>query len=270
MQSAFFYATKIKITMKNKLIIIGIILLCLSPAMAQNTRINDQNQIGWYNYFGTFKIAEKFSFHTEFQARRTDYISDKQQNLTRVGFNYQANPKLLLRLGYAWIETYPYGEYAINGQGKDFNEHRIFQMAILTDKISKFELSHRFMLEQRFVGRYSKPDLTVEDEYVFMNRIRYMFRIQMPLKGTEITNKTPYIAAYDEIIIGFGKNVNENIFDQNRIGLLLGYRLDNNFRIEAGYLNQKLQLGREINQRNVFQSNNGFIINTMFNFDLRN
>jgi opacity protein-like surface antigen len=270
MQSAFFYATKIKITMKNKLIIIGIILLCLSPAMAQNTRINDQNQIGWYNYFGTFKIAEKFSFHTEFQARRTDYISDKQQNLTRVGFNYQANPKLLLRLGYAWIETYPYGEYAINGQGKDFNEHRIFQMATLTDKISKFELSHRFMLEQRFVGRYSKQDLTVEDEYVFMNRIRYMFRIQMPLKGTEITNKTPYIAAYDEIIIGFGKNVNENIFDQNRIGLLLGYRLDNNFRIEAGYLNQKLQLGREINQRNVFQSNNGFIINTMFNFDLRN
>jgi hypothetical protein len=140
-------------------------------------------------------------------------------------------------------------------------------MATLTDKVAKFEISHRFMLEQRFVGRYISPNLTVEDDYLLLNRLRYMFRIQMPLKGSEIKNKTPYIAAYNEIFVGFGKNVNENIFDQNRLGLLLGYRFDNNFRIEGGYLNQRLQLGREINQQNVFQNNNGFIINTLFNFD---
>jgi opacity protein-like surface antigen len=254
--------------MKNTPIVLLFSLLCSFSINAQNTRIVDKNEIGWYAFFGTFKIAEKFSIHSEFQARRTDYIADKQQNLLRVGVNYQANSKLLLRLGYAYVETYPYGEYAINAQGKDFTEHRIFQMATINDKISKFELSHRFMLEQRFVGRYTQPGLTVEDEYVFMSRIRYMFRIQMPLKGTEIKNKTPYIAAYDEIFIGFGENVNENIFDQNRIGLLLGYRFDNNFRIEAGYLNQTLQLGREINQSNVFQSNNGIVINTLLNLDL--
>jgi len=253
--------------MKNTPIVLLFSLLCSFSINAQNTRIVDKNEIGWYAFFGTFKVAEKYSIHSEFQIRRENYITDKQQNLFRVGINYQANPKLLLRLGYAWIETYPYGEYAINAQGKDFTEHRIFQMATLNDKISKFELSHRFMLEQRFVGRYTKPELTVEDEYVFMNRIRYMFRVQMPLKGTEIKNKTPYIAAYDEIFIGFGENVNENIFDQNRIGLVLGYRFDNNFRIEAGYLNQTLQLGREINQSNVFQSNNGFVINTLLNLD---
>jgi hypothetical protein len=28
----------------------------------------------------------------------------------------------------------------------------------------------------------------------------------MPLKGNEIANKTPYVAAYNEIFIGFGKN----------------------------------------------------------------
>lgn len=253
--------------MKYQLLIAGFIFVCWSNIQAQNTRINDHNEIGWFNYFGTFKIAEKYSIHTEYQWRRTNFISDKQQDLLRVGVNFQANPKLQLRLGYAGIETHPYGEYAINAQGKDFTEHRLFQMVTLNDKISKFELSHRFMLEQRFVGRYTLPELTVEDDYIFLNRLRYMFRIQMPLKGTEIKNKTPYIAAYDEIFIGFGKNVNENIFDQNRIGLLLGYRFDNNFRIEAGYLNQTLQLGREINQRNVFQSNNGFIINSFLNLD---
>jgi hypothetical protein len=64
------------------------------------------------------------------------------------------------------------------------------------------------------------------------------------------------------------ENVNENVIDQKRIGLLLGYRFSNSLRIKACYLNQILQLGREINNRNVFQNNNGFIINTNFNFDL--
>jgi opacity protein-like surface antigen len=253
--------------MKNTILSALSLILFVNIAIAQNTRINDHNQIGWYNYFGTLKIAQNYSIHSEYQLRRDNYVTGKQQGLLRVGINYQANPKLQLRLGYAWIETYPYGEYSINGFGKDFTEHRIYQMATLTDKISKFELMHRFMLEQRFVGRYTKAELSVEDDYLLLNRFRYMFRIQMPIKGKEIKNETPYIAAYNEIFIGFGKNVNENIFDQNRIGLLVGYRLNSNFRIEGGYFNQTLQLGREINQRNVFQNNNGIVFNSILNFD---
>ena len=253
---------------KNILLVTLLAFGFIPQLIAQNTRIQDGNQIGWYNYFGTFKLSSKFGIHTEYQWRRDNYINDKQQSLLRLGVNYQANPKLQLRLGYAWIETYPYGDYPINGLGKDFTEHRIFQVATLTDKISVFDISHRFMLEQRFVGRYSSLTLNSEDEYLFLNRFRYMFRIQMPLRGKSIKAKTPYIALYDELFIGFGPNVNENIFDQNRIGLLLGYKLNDKFRIEGGYLNQTLQLGREVNQRNVFQNNNGFIINTIFNFDL--
>jgi hypothetical protein len=41
-----------------------------------------------------------------------------------------------------------------------------------------------------------------------------------------------------------------------------------NIKIEGGYLNQTLQLGRQINGLNVFQNNNGLIINANFNFDL--
>jgi hypothetical protein len=251
----------------RKTIFFFLVMLFLNNAYSQNTRLKDPNQIGWLGYFGTYKIAKQYSIHSEYQWRRDNYITDKQQGLLRVGLNYQANPKLQLRLGYAWIETYPYGDFPINSQGKDFTEHRIFQMATLTDKISKFDISHRFMLEQRFIGRYTKPELTVEDDYVFLNRLRYMLRVQMPLKGNEIKDKTPYVAAYNEILIGFGKNVNENIFDQNRVGILLGYKFNNNFRIEGGYLNQTVQLGREIEQRNVFQNNNGFIINTLVNVD---
>ena len=242
------------------------LVLILNPFFGQN-RISNHNNIGSYAYNGTFKLDSKFSIHTEYQWRRNDYITTWQQSLLRLGINYQANPNLQLRLGYAWAETFPYGEIPLNGMGKDFTEHRIYEMATVTDKIGKIDLSHRFMLEQRWVGRYSNASLTSEDQYPFMNRARYMIRLQMPLKGTSIVEKTPYVAVYDEVMIGFGKNVGENIFDQNRIGVLLGYKFNDLLRVEGGYLNQIVQLGREVEGKNVFQYNNGFIVSANFNFD---
>ena len=251
-----------------QLVFISWFILFPIHSQAQNNRDKETNSIGWYTYNGTFKINEKFGIHSENQWRRDNTIKDWQQSLLRLGVNYQLNSKIQLRLGYGWIETFPYGTTPINSFGKDFTEHRLFQVATLTDKISLVELSHRFMLEQRWVGRYSNENLTTEDEYIYANRLRYMFRIQIPLKGKSIIDKTPYLAAYDEIFIGFGENVNENIFDQNRLGFILGYKINENIRLEAGYLNQILQLGREVQSKNVFQYNNGIIFNTILNFDL--
>lgn len=256
--------------MKMRILLFFVVFLTIGMhnAMGQNNRLNTSNTIGWYNYFGTFKISPKFGIHTEYQWRRNNIITDWQQSLLRVGLNYNVNPRVLLRTGYGWIETFPYGEYPINGLGRDFTEHRIFEMVQLSHKEGIFEFSHRFMLEQRFVGKYSSANQTSEDQYPLLHRARYMIRMQVPLKGTEIKNKTPYVAFYDEIFIGFGKNVNANVFDQNRIGILLGYRFNKNLRIDGGYLNQTVQFGRQISGRNVFQSNNGIIINANFNFDL--
>ena len=250
-------------------LICSIIFLSFSyNAFSQNTRINHSNTIGWYNYFGTFRLNEKLGIHTEYQWRRNNLITDWQQSLLRVGVNYQLTPRILVRVGYAWIETFPYGEIQINGLGRDFTEHRFFQMAQLAHKEGRVDFSHRFMLEQRFVGRYSSANIQKEDEFPLLHRMRYMFRLQVPLKGNEVKDKTPYVALYDEVFIGFGKNVNANVFDQNRIGVLVGYRFNKNLRLEGGYLNQTLQFGRQINNQNVFQNNNGFIINANFNFDL--
>lgn len=68
-------------------------------------------------------------------------------------------------------------------------------------------------------------------------------------------------------MIGFGKDTGENVFDQNRFGVLLGYQFNKNLKIEGGYLNQIIQFGREIEGKNVFQKNNGFIITTAINLN---
>lgn len=234
----------------------------------QNNRINTYENIGWYNLFSTFKLNNKFSIHFEYQWRRSNMITNWQQSLLRVGVNYQLNPGILFRVGYGWIETFPYGEIPINGLGRAFTEHRIFEMVQLSHKEGIADFSHRFMLEQRFVGMYSSASIDKEDKYPLLSRMRYMMRMQLPLQGKEIKDKTLYAAIYDEIFIGFGDNVNANVFDQNRLGILLGYRFNKNVRLEGGYLNQIIQFGRQINGMNVFQNNSGLIVNANVNIDL--
>ncbi len=248
--------------------LLPVLLVCFCSCLvanAQNTRISDKNTIGWYAYTGTVNINNKWSVHTEYQWRRDNVITDWQQGLLRTGINFKVNQKLTLRAGYAWIETYNYGDIPINSFGKQFTEHRAYQMATVNDKMGIAEFSHRFMLEQRWIGRYTNASLTKEDEFFFVNRLRYMYRLQIPLKGKAIADKTPYAAVYDEVFVGFGKNVNENVFDQNRLGILLGYRFSSKVRLEGGFLSQIVQLPREVGGRNVFQYNNGLIVNTVFN-----
>lgn len=252
--------------MQKNIILLLILTSIGIPSFSQNTRISDPNTIGWYAFSANIKLNKLWTLNSEFQWRRDKLISNPMQNLLRLGINYSVNPKLSVRAGYALAETYNYGDIPLNNLGKQFTEHRSWQMVNLTDKVKAFELSHRFMLEQRFIGRYSKTQLSKEDQFIFSNRFRYMFRVQVPLKGNTMADNTPYLAVYDELLIGFGKNVNENVFDQNRLGVLLGYRFNSKTRIEGGYLNQIVQLSREVEGRNVFQNNKGILVSTILNF----
>jgi hypothetical protein len=244
-----------------------IIFLFYGNMEAQNTRLTDHNSVGWYSFFTTVKVAPKVSFHGDFQYRRDDYVVKDLQNLLRVGINYQLHPRITTRVGYAHAETFAYGDIPLNSLGRQFSENRTFEAITITDKINKVDLSHRFMLEQRWVGRYSTAAAKTEDLFPLTNRLRYMLRAQLPLKGTSIANKTPYVVAFQEILIQFGKNVGENIFDQNRLCLLLGYRFNNNYRLEAGVINQNVLFGREVDNRNVMQYNIGPTVNLVTNFD---
>jgi hypothetical protein len=252
--------------MKYSLFVSFAFLFSFHFCNAQQKRLNDNNSIGWYNVFTTTKLNSKWSVHAEFQFRRDEFIKNGQQNLFRTGINFQPEKSILFRLGYANVETFPYGEYPINSMGKQFTEHRIFQMVSLQNKLHSADLTHRFMLEQRFNGKYSNAALTKEDEFVFLNRLRYMFRVHIPIGNSGAQHKMPFIGFYDELFVGFGKNVGENIFDQNRIGVVLGYKFNESVKLELGYLNQIVQLSREIDNKNVFQYNSGLLANVFLNF----
>jgi hypothetical protein len=123
------------------------------------------------------------------------------------------------------------------------------------------------MLEQRFVGRVFLESGNKKTDYSYLNRMRYRAKWEIPFQKNKTTSNWSLILQ-DEIFIGWGENIGANIFDQNRIGVLLGYKMNKTVKLEAGYINQILQQGRRINNNPVFQHNNGFLLAANFSFDM--
>lgn len=255
----------ITISLIMKKILLALLLTYHITTFAQNDRISDYNNISWIQTFNTINISKKWSAQLEYQWRRTDGLKNWQQSLLRGGATYKLNENASIGAGYGWIETFPYGDYPIASAGT-FPEHRLFEQLNLKQVLQKFTLTHRFRIEQRWLGKV-KPGTEEKREiesWTYLNRFRYQFRAQRSLwKRNE---KELYLAGADELLIGAGKNVGANTFDQNRLFLMAGFALNKHVSLEAGYINQTVFQGTRINGKTIMQRNNGPVISCYTNF----
>lgn len=237
------------------------ILICSAILAAKGQpRLSTHNSIGWYNIFGHLNLSKRFAFLPEFQWRRDHTIKDWQQMLVRVGLQYGFPKGGNITLLYAYVITYPIGDYPFGPY--PFPEHRITEQFGFSGNTGIFNFAHRLRIEQRWLGQINQKGETGNvEKWSYMNRIRYQLRTDVALSRKKIEDKTWYAAAFDEVFIGFGKNVNQNVFDQNRLGLLLGYKFNKNFRLEGGYFNQIVQQPAPVNNKAVYQYNQGPIVN---------
>lgn len=199
-------------------------------------------------YFGNHKVSDKWGVHVEAQIRRSGIINNSQQLLLRTGINYHLSPNVFATAGYAYIETYPYGDLPSR---TTFPEHRIWQQIQMKNQMRAIEYISRFRLEQRYV----QLPVLINNEYktgdaVYTNRFRLLNRFSLPFKGKTIEDRSTYISAYNEFMINFGKNVAYNIFDQNRAYIALGYKIPKLGRLEFGYLNQLVFKGNGVDVEN--------------------
>lgn len=257
------------IRLPEKYRIILFLLFVSDSLMGQSVRIHDRNSIAWYCFNTSLRFNERLGLHAEYQFRRVNWGGNSQQGLFRTGLNYYLNSADFVRFGYAHIETFSYGNYPINPYGKSFTEHRFFQMYQNSHQIGVCTFSNRYMLEQRWIGSYSSVEKQREDVWNFLNRIRYLGKCQWRLIKFQRQDRELYGLLYDEIFLGFGKNVKQNVFDQNRLGVQLGFRFNRSSRLEAGFFHQILQLSRTVAGANVFQFNAGYMLNYFHNLDFR-
>jgi len=78
----------------------------------------------------------------------------------------------------------------------------------------------------------------VKGDNIFRQRVRYRALVFIPLTKKKMQNNTLFLNLNNEVFIGFGKGIGKNVIDQNRFNTALGWRFNNNFNIQIGYLNQ--------------------------------
>ncbi|WP_162910858.1 DUF2490 domain-containing protein [Hymenobacter oligotrophus] len=238
----------------------GLLLGCvgLHPALAQapEGRVADNNRHLWLVYNGSVRLSERWGVATEAQVRRASFGRNPQQNLVRAALDYHVTKNLVLSAGYAYQKSFPYGNFPAAGRSP---ENRLYQQVVLRDTDGRVQTQHRYRLEQRWIRRPNDSD------YTYSNRARYQLRLLLPLLGRRLEPGMPYLVASDELFIGFGNNVRNNIFDQNRLYGGVGYQASKLLTIEGGYLNQLVQQS----SGRVFEHNHTLQLSVVFNLDLR-
>ena len=244
-------------------------ILMSELAFSQTNRIADKNQLGWYVYEGDHAISEKWQIHTEYQWRRVAFIKNWQQSLARIGIAYQISPQVKLGGGYTWFITFPYGDYPTADTGEPYPERRLHQDIQLGDTIGKVSVQHRFRLEQRWLGQLQENTGTNVQSWEYQNRIRYQIALVVPLQGVTLESQEWYINFFDELFIGFGKNVGQNIFNQNRLSGGFGYQFADNLQVELNYLYQITQHAEPepTSGNGIFEFNQGFRLGVIYNLN---
>ncbi|GAA3593806.1 DUF2490 domain-containing protein [Flavivirga amylovorans] len=207
-----------KNTMKIKTSLVALVMALMSPLFMQS---QDSDFGNWLIYIGNKKLNKKWNIHNEIQYRNYDAIGDLEQLLLRTGLGYTFNEsKNNVLLGYGYILS---ENYVGNTDDKvSVNEHRVFQQFTSKQNIGRVKLNHRYRFEQRFV----------EDD--FKLRFRYFLALNIPFCNKEDQNSNYYFSAYNEIFL----NTETAIFDRNRLYAGIGYNINKNIRLEAGYMNQ--------------------------------
>lgn len=202
--------------------------LAVAPSQADDV---DHNLHGWGMYFGDHPIAKsRWGVHLEGQWRRHNGFNQWQQLLLRPGVNYEVNKNLLLTGGYAFINSYRYGQFPTVARATP--EHRIWEQALLRYKTGKLSWTTRLRFENRFLGvRNTAGDLT---NYRYENRFRAWQRVTAPLSPRY------YATAYNEIWFYVKPYQSASVLDQNRAYVAFGRRFGPFWEAEAGYMLQSI------------------------------
>ncbi len=157
----------------------------------------------------------------EGQGRFGNDTSQFSQGMVRAGLGYTVMDKVSVWLGYAFIPTdQPFTK-------KPFDEHRIWQQFLWSDKFSDITLTSRSRLEERFVETGSDVGWRFRQMLKASVPIAYDFSFVMSDEYFANINKTNYGA--------------DDGFDQNRAFAGIGYNFDKNIKTEIGYMNQYIR-----------------------------
>lgn len=182
----------------------------------------------WLMSFNQTRLNNKWSIHTEAQYRSFEITPNTEQLLLRGGINYHINNSAFTSIGYAYITNYAFDKEQLSGV--QVSENRIWQQFLMRNNIGRCWFEHRYRLEQRWMQSNNNNR--------YLNRIRYLLRVTVPLNKKEIEKNIFFLSFYDEVFIHFSSTP----FDRNRLYGAIGYQFMPNANIQLGYLAQTVNI----------------------------
>ncbi|WP_016988641.1 DUF2490 domain-containing protein [Flavobacterium sp. ACAM 123] len=216
--------------MKFLNIVVGIVLFSVG-VKAQTEKNVDKQTLLWTRYYNQLELNDKWSVHTEIDNRI--FINPVMQNtfVSRIQLRDKVTDKFDLGAGLAYFSLATQDPEVKNGF--HIPEYRVQQDVTVKQVLGKVNLTHRYLLEERFVRNASK--LASEEGTTFYLRFRY--RIQGDYTFWKKASKYLKGIIYDEIMINGGNKIIKNTFDQNRVYAAVQVGITPSVAFELGYLN---------------------------------
>lgn len=242
------------------LIILTVLMANLSLlAQSPEKNIHSREQL-WFAYFNQTRFSNKWGMWLDVHYRMTDSFADRPfQFLFRPAVTYFVKDNLRVNVGYTLVEHFP-----AEGMNTTRTEHRAWQQIWWNQKYNGLTTLQWLRLEQRFNEKVVADEKL--DGYNYTFRVRYNFSFFIPLKGKEITPKTPFAAITNELFLNFGDKVVYNTFDQNRFFAGFGYQFTTHLNAQLGYMNVYQQEG----SGNNYYSTHAIRLYFFHTLDLRN
>ena len=200
-----------------------------------------ENDLGlWTPVYIKLPINDKIKTSLEINPRIQKNVTHINQLLVRPSIGYQLTKNLSVWQGYGWVTFYI---------PRFVREERLWQQLLHEKEFSKFTLTNRFRLEERFIQDISGVPL----------RARYLLRGLYPLGKSK---KWAFVTA-DELFVNLDSHFRgpQAGIDQNRFFVGLRRKISENVSLEGGYQMQYINSLSPI----VDKLNHIILVNMYFN-----
>lgn len=220
----------------------------VAPRMlfGQQKNVGNGNQ-QWLQYYNQTKLNDKWTLLFDGGYRLKDGFQESSQYIVRAAIGYNINSDIRISSGLAHL-----GFYSSDKINKV--EFRPYQEMTVNNKFNKIGLVHRYRMEERFFNPVTNGEIQTPNTFNF--RFRYSLMLSIPLfkLSKAKTDKEFLINFGDEIFINAGKNVVNNIFDQNRFIVSPSFRLNENLTLSLTWNSQFASTSSQaiFNYTNVF------------------
>lgn len=172
----------------------------------------------------TYKHNEKWSAYLELQMRSIEDYMEPNYYEIKGGPAYNINKNNQVLVGFGRYGTY---------KDRVFNqrEYRLWLQYVLSHRIDRLKLDHRWRAEKRFFYAPQTGKNTNDERY------RYRLSATLPLNSKKVTEGTFYANAFEEIFVG-PKN-NDVSFKRNRLYAGFGYQFNDFANANLGYMWQR-------------------------------